>query len=184
MFFKQFKIKKLTKKLKAMQAYRIHNQPKDEVLAKEIAMYKELAEIYQSLIAHKNYPYALQMVRACRQAAADLGDTSAQYDLGKTCLEEAKFREKLQTEDLFASRSNERQMKQLYEEALAYLQAAEKLGHIKAKRLDGLCYINGWGVPADRDKGFELVVQSIAQENSWEQVPQIFAEIGLNKPEF
>jgi hypothetical protein len=184
MIFKRYKIKRLTKKLKAMQTNRIHNQPRDEVLAKEIALYQELGRLYSSLIGHKQHPQAAVMVTACLRSAADLDDSTSQYQLGDKFLQEAKFRDELQREELFASPGNERQMKRLYDEALVYLQNAEKLGHSKAKRLHGLCYINGWGVEANKDKGFELVVESIEQENSWEQVPQIFAEIGLNKPEF
>lgn len=182
--FKQLKMNRLTKKLKSMQANRVHNQPSDEILAKEVALYHELAGHYSARIGNKKYPHALVMKIACLRAAADLDDSVAQYQLAKQFLEEAKFRNELQVAELFASSANERQMKQLYEEALVYLKNAEKLGHVEAKRMHGLCYINGWGVEADKDKGFELVVESIEQENSWDQVPQIFAEIGLNKPEF
>lgn len=184
MLLKRLKIKKLTKKIKAMQANRVHNQPRDEVLAKEISFYHELAGIYNSLIGHKHYPLAAEMNIACLRAAASIDDANAEYELGKKFLEEAKFREQLQKEGIFASPSNERQMSQLYSESLAYLEAAEGLGHIEARRLHGLCFINGWGLAIDKDKGFELVVESIEQENSWEKVPQIFAAIGLNKPEF
>lgn len=184
MFLKRFKIRKLTKKLKAMQLNRIHNQPPDEVLAKEIGFYHELATIYNSLIGNKAYPFASEMASACLRGAASLDDSEAQYQIGKKLLDEAKFREQCEHDGLFASPSNERQMHQHYEEAHAYLQTADKLGHTLAKRLLGLCYINGWGVTSDKDKGFELVVASIEQENSWDKVPQIFESIGLNKPEF
>jgi TPR repeat protein len=99
-------------------------------------------------------------------------------------LDEAKLREQWEVDVLLASKSNARSMTQLYEEAHAYLLAAETREHIEAKRLRGLCYINGWGVPQDKKKGFELIVASIQQENSWDRVPQIFASMGLNKPEF
>jgi len=184
MLLKRFKMKRLTKKLKAMQQNRVHNQVADEIIAEEVRYYHELADIYKTLISHKAYPFAITMVQACLRAAANLEDCIAQYQLGKALLDEAKFREQLQQERLFANSSNERQMKQLYEEAHVYLSVAAKLGHIEAKRLQGLCYINGWGVAADKNKGFELVVASIEQENSWDKVPQIFASIGLNKPEF
>ncbi len=36
----------------------------------------------------------------------------------------------------------------------------------------------------DKKRGFDLIVDSIDQENSWDKVPQIFAALGLNKPEF
>jgi hypothetical protein len=178
------KIKSLTKKLKSMQQNRIHNQPTDEALKKEIAGYHKLAGIYRTLQGKKKYPFAREMVSECYRAAANIDDTAAQYALGKSLLDEAKFREALQVNVLFANPSNERQVKQLYEEAHAYLLAAEQLNHIEAKRLHGLSYINGWGVDADKKRGFDLIVESIEQENSWDRVPQIFASMGLNKPEF
>ncbi|WP_133127341.1 sel1 repeat family protein [Legionella nagasakiensis] len=184
LFIKRFKIKRLTKKIKALQHNRIHNQPSEDALKKEIALYHTLAGIYESMHGRKKQPFAREMSMECYRVAATIEDSEAQYILGNYLLEAAKFREDLQAKGIFASPSNEKQMKEHYEEALAYLTAAEQLGHIKAKRLHGLCYINGWGVEADKKRGFELVVASIEQENSWDKVPQIFAAIGLNKPEF
>ncbi len=167
-----------------MRQNRVHNQPSEDILQKERADYHKLAGIYKSLEGKKKYPFARDMALECYRAASTIDDSVAQYELGKSLLNEARFREELQNNNVFASPSNERQSKQLYEEAHAYLLAAQKLKHIEAKRLSGLCYINGWGVPADKTKGFELVVASIEQENSWDRVHQIFASIGLNKPEF
>lgn len=167
-----------------MQQNRVHNPVNDELLKKEIAGYKKLASIYQSLQGKKKFPFAYEMKLECYRAAAMLDDADAQFLLGKALLEEAKLRQELQQNGVFANPSNERQSHQLYEEALAYLVTAEKLNHIEAKRLHGLCYINGWGVAPDKKKGFDLILDSIEQENSWDKVPQIFASIGLNKPEF
>lgn len=183
-FFKRMKIKRLTKKLSSMQKIRVHNQPSEELLKKEVDGYLLLATLYASVVGKKKVPFARQMVLECYRAAAGLESSEAQYTLGKTLLEEAKFREQLEVQGLFSSPSNQRAVKQLYDEAQAYLIAAETLMHVEAKRLHGLCYINGWGVPVDQSKGFEMVVDSIGQENSWGRVPQIFASIGLNKPEF
>lgn len=183
-FFTNFKIKRLTKKAKNLQQARVHNQPSEESLKKEIALYHNLAALYLTKHGKKKFPFARDMAMECYRAATNLDDAPAQYILGKNLLDEAKFRDQLQTEGLFANPSNEKQMKQLYEEALAYLIAAENLSHIQAKRLHGLCYINGWGVESDKKKGFDLIVASIDQENSWDKVPQIFAAMGLNKPEF
>ena len=180
----RFKIKRLTRKLKSMQQSRIHNAPTDEATRKEIAGYHKLAGIYESLHGKKKYPFAHDMYLECYRAAASMDDANSQYTLGKLLLDEANFRNELQKNGVFASPSNERQVRQLYEEAHAYLLAAEQLRHIQAKRLRGLCYINGWGVEPDRKQGFDLVVESIEQENSWDKVPQIFASMGLNKPEF
>lgn len=184
MCFKRFKINRINKKIKSLQQSRLHNPAHDDAIKKELALYHKLAKIYESLKGHKKYPFAQEMVLECYRAASTLEDANAQYHLGQALLEEAKFRDNLQTQGVFVSTSNERQSKQLYEEALAYLLAAVQLNHIQAKRLYGLCYIHGWGLPADKKRGFDLIVESIEAENSWDKVPQIFAQIGLNKPEF
>jgi len=181
---KRFKINRLIKKIKSLQQSRIHNPASDEATKKEIALYHTLAVIYQSLHGSKKVPFAHDLARESYRAASTLDDSEAQYILGKDLVDEAKLRADLQEKGTFASPSNEKQMNQLYEEAMAYLVAAEQLNHIKAKRLHGLCYINGWGVVSDKKKGFDLIVESIDEENSWDKVPQIFAALGLNKPEF
>lgn len=183
-FFKQFKIKRLLKKIKSMQLQRQLTQPSVEAIKKEIAMYHRLAAIYHSLYGKKKHPFAREMELECYRASAVIEDAEAQYLLAKALLDEAKCRETFQAEGVFASDYNERKMKQLYDEAHAYLNASVQLNHIKAKRLLGLCYIKGLGVTTDQDKGFEYVVSSIEQEQSWTKVPQIFGEMGLNKPEY
>ena len=181
---KQFKINRLIKKIKNMQQMRIHNQISDDLLKKEVAAYYSLVGIYQTLVGKKKYPFSSEMILECYRAASAINDAQAEYLLAKILLDEANFRANLQVKGVFASDNNEKKMQQLFQEAHAYLLAAEKLNHIQAKRLRGLCYINGWGVEVDKKTGFELVVASIDQENSWDRVPQIFAAIGLNKPEF
>ena len=167
-----------------MKLNRINNQPNDELLKREVLNYFELAGIYKKLIGNIKYPYAEVMLIECYRAAADLDDSSAHFQLGQTFLEEAKYRQNLQNEGIFSSQGNLTRAQQLFEAALVHLLAGEKLGHIGAKRLRGLCFINGWGVVEDKNAGFELVVASIEQEGSWDKIPQIFAAIGLNKPEF
>jgi len=181
---KQWKINRYIKKLKAMQANRVHNQPGDEVLKKEILYYFELAALYKNLKFSKAFPYAHLMQLECYRQAAGLNDAEANFQLGKIYLDEAKFRQNLEHEGIFNSESNCKRSVQLYEEAHAYLLAAIGLGDIAAKRLRGLSLINGWGLDADKNAGFELIVASIEQEGSWDRVPQIFAAMGLNKPEF
>ena len=181
---KQFKINRLMKKINNMQQMRTHNQISDELLKKEVAAYYSLVGIYQTLVGKKKYPFSSEMILECYKAASTINDAQAEYLLAKNLLDEANFRANLQANGVFASDNNEKKMQQLFQEAHAYLLAAEKLNHIQAKRLRGLCYINGWGVDVDKKTGFELVVASIDQENSWDRVPQIFAAIGLNKPEF
>lgn len=174
---KRFKINALIKKLKIMQQSRQLSQPKDEVLAREARMYHSLAKIYHSVIGNAHYPFAAEMEQECLRAAAGIDDADAQFRLGEMLLNEAKFHEQLEKEGVFSSSANQRQMRQLYEEAHAYLKASQLRGNFQGKRLQGICYINGWGVEKDRNKGFELVVASIEQENSWDKVPEIFASI-------
>lgn len=183
-FLRQFTINRLMKKLKSLQQSRALSQPNEDSLKKEKGYYHTLADIYASYHNPRRHPFAQNMVLECYRAAATLDDSEAQYTLGNALLEEAKQRERLQNNGVFASKSNEKRMQQLYEEAHAYLTSADKLNHILARRLRGMCYINGWGVEANQDQGFELVVSSIEQGNSWDKVPEIFESLGLNKPEF
>ncbi|WP_419418655.1 hypothetical protein ACNVED_08815 [Legionella sp. D16C41] len=183
-FFTRFTIRSMKKKLKVLKHNRLLNPASDEAIAKETNLYLNLAKVYESIKNRKKFPFAELMVNECLRAAASLDSSEAQFKLGSKLLEEGKFREQLEQEELFANASNNRQQQQLYEEAHAYLLAADNLGHIDAKRLRGLCYINGWGVNADKKQGFDLIVDSIDKENSWDKVPQIFAAMGLNKPEF
>lgn len=180
----QWKINRLSKKIRAMQANRVNNQPGDEVLKKEVSYYFELAKLFKHLNCKKTFPHAHIMIIECYRAAANLDDAEAHYTLGQYFLEEARYRNHINHEGLFNSPENLGRCNQEFEEAHAHLLAAEKLGHIAAKRLRGLAIINGWGVPVDKNVGFELIVASIEQEGSWDKVPQIFASMGLNKPEF
>ncbi len=183
-FLKRMKINRLVKKLSSLKQARELNQPSEENIRIEIDGYHRLAHLYASLHGKKKWPFARERCLACFRASAMLDDAKAQYILGKALLDEAKFRASLEEGKLFASQSNARSMTQLYEEAHAYLSAAEGFSHVEARRLHGLCYINGWGVPEDKEHGFKLVVESIELEKSWDKVPQIFESIGLNKPEF
>ena len=167
-----------------MQTNRINNQPGDQIIKREILYYFELATLYKKLVGNKKAPYAEIMIIECYKAAAALDDSSAHFQLAQILMDEAKFRKNLQTEGLFSSEENVKRSSQLFEEAHAHLLAAEKLGHIAAKRLRGLSLINGWGVTVDKNAGFELIVESIELEGTWDKVPQIFAAMGLNKPEF
>lgn len=183
-FIKRQKIKRLKKKLKYMHQARLHNAVDESVLIKERRLYQELAKIYEGCLGSNKIPYAQVLQQACYRASADIDDVEAKFWLGRHLLEEAKVREQLQSELTFANRINERNMTQQYEEAHAWLQAAQQFNHVESMRLQGLAYINGWGVLSDKDKGFAMVVKSIEIENAWDKVPEIFARIGLNKPEF
>lgn len=183
-WIKKIKINRLIKKIRVMQNSRLHNAVGDDVMARERHLCHRLASLCSSLKGKKNYPFAHVMYLAALRASSMLDDSTAQYLLGQCLLNEAKFREQMQRDGVLASENNNTQMLDLYREAHAYLLAADKLQHIQAKRLRGLCYINAWGVLEDKDTGFQLIVESIDAENSWARVPQIFKEMGLNKPEF
>ncbi|TAL60574.1 MAG: hypothetical protein EPN84_09265, partial [Legionella sp.] len=150
---KRWKINRLVKKIKAMQAYRFNNQPGDEVLKKEIAHYFELAKLYEHLRCNAKYPEALMMEMECYRAAAAIDSAEAHYILGKMGIEEGKLRQKLIDQGLFNSPENQVQCQLAYAEGHKHLQAAEKLNHIEAKRLRGLSIINGWGVASDKEAG-------------------------------
>lgn len=183
-WLKRFKIKRLQKQLKVLSAARLNHTSSTEALQKEIALYYMLAKVYESLAGEKKHPFAREQALACYRAAAALDDAQAQFLVGQKVLEEARMREELQMSGLFASESNATYLKMLYHDAHGFLLAAEKHQHIKAKRVRGLCYINGWGVPVDKDAGFDLVVASIEQENAWDRVQKIFSELGINQSSF
>lgn len=179
-----WKIKRITKKIRAMQATRENNQPTSQIIQKEKDYYFELAAIYKKLLGHKKYPFAEVMRRECYRAAAELEDSKAHFQLAQILIAEGNYRQELDHESIFNSSENLKAMTVLYEEAQAHLLAAMQLGNVDAKRLRGLSIISGWGVESDKKTGFDLIVESIEEEGSWERVPQIFASMGLNKPEF
>lgn len=183
-WFKRFKIRRLQKQLKVISASRLNHTSSKEDLQKEIALYFTLAKLYESTHGKKKHPFAREQALACYRAAAALDDAPAQFIVGQKLLDEARMRDELQLSSLFASEANATYCKMLYHDAHEFFLAAEKHLHIKAKRIRGLCYINGWGVPVDKDVGFDLVVASIEQENSWDRVQKIFAELGINQSSF
>jgi TPR repeat protein len=183
-WWKRQKIKRVQKQLKTLSAARLNHTVTSEALQKEITLYFELATLYESLLGEVKLPFAREQALACYRAAAALDNAQAQFLVGQKLLEEARMREELESGGLFASDANAAFLKVLYHDVHAFLLAAEKHQHIKAKRVRGLCYINGWGVPVDKDAGFDLVVASIEQENSWDRVQKIFAELGINKSAF
>lgn len=181
---KSFRIKRAIKQLKSMQEDRLNQPPNPLMLKKEILIYKKLAKIYASLIGRKKWPFAKLQVGCCYRAAAGLDDADSEYIMGKRSLDTAIFRQKLQDEVVFESQNNALHIKELYKEAHQYLNSAVSQKPIQAKRLLGLCYINGWGVAEDKDRGFDLIIASIEEENSWPRVQKVFAEIGINQSEF
>lgn len=180
---KQRKIKRLTAKLKRLKQSRLQNAAAYENVAKELKIMKSLTAVYQKLIGHRRFPFAEDMVKETLRAAVLLEDKGAAYALAERLLEEAKFRSDLEKEGLFSSSINAKYAKQLYAEAHAYIEAAIKLGNAEGKRLLGVCFIKGFGVEVDRTKGFDLIIASVEDENSWDRVPEIFSAIAKDDPE-
>ncbi len=182
-FLKKFRIRLLTKKVMQLQQQRLTQQVADEAIKKEIAHYHKLSFLYSKLQGSKHFPFAIDMSREMLRLAAQLHDAPAQYTLGLHYLEEAKWRDQLQREKTFSSQGNQEQCASMFQEAIAYLMASST-SHLLAKRMLGACYIFGWGVDANNDKGLALIVESIALENSWNKAAQILTSLGLNRPEF
>ncbi len=173
----------MTKKATAMHHHRENNAVSDIAIKKEIVLLYEIAKVYEKHQFHKKFPRAREYALEAYRAAASLNDSNAKYLVGKQLLEDGKFWDSLQN-TLFMCNAHQKYAAAAYEEAFAYLEAAEASGHPLAKRLKGLAFVNGWGVIKDNDKGFALIVDSIDQENAWDRATKIFEEIGLNKPEF
>ena len=182
-FLTNRKVKSLEKKINALRQTRLAQEVADSEIAKEIALYHDLAEVYEKLRFDKEHPYAHFLVLESYRSAATLGDVKALYRLASQLIERGKFWQSL-GDSHFACKTHEKYIHDTFEEAFVYLQAAEDKDDFKAKRLHGLVYINGWGVDIDLDKGFALVIESIQQEGSWDRATEIFQELNLNKPEF
>jgi TPR repeat protein len=184
MFFKSLKIKKLIKIAKNMQQLRENNSPNDAALEKEINIYLQLAQIHRKLIGKKKYPFAREAVLLSLKAASSLDHVVSQYELGKMLLDEGVYRDNMEKLGIFASEFNLQRKTMVYKEAHAYLTSAAKHNNIQAKRQLGLAYINGYGVEVDKDHGFDLIVDSIEQENAWDRIQKIFSSLDINKSTF
>jgi len=171
------------KRIYALAHERETNTATQAALDQEMKLYQDLADFYRKRLNSKWYPYATLMIENVHRRAASIGSTKSQLWLGNTLLEQAKAMEIWQKEKVLANQENEKRYQELYFQAHAYLQSASEQS-VDAMRVLGLCHIHGWGVPEDRKKGFGLIVDSINRENSWDKVTEIFAKIGLNKPEF
>lgn len=180
--FRQRQINKYLKKIKAFQVGRQNAEPSESALNKEIKAYQNLIKIYQKLIGNKHYPHAELKAIECYRVAAGLRDKEACFYLGKYMLDEANCRQQLENDGLFSHPVNQKARDNCFEQAHIYLEAATKLGHTEAMRLLGLCYIHGWGKSTDKEKGFDMVVNSIDKDNAWDKLPEIFSRLGLNKP--
>ncbi len=153
--------------------------PRDEV----VAAWVHLAQVYDEMSYDKDHPYAKERALEAYRQAALLGCADSLCICGERFLEKGKFWDKLQQEPL-GNPVQQKYAANAYQEALHFLQEAQKLKHAGALRLQGLAYVNGWGVEVDTDKGYQMVIESIDWENAWDRATEIFTQVGLNNPEF
>lgn len=180
-FLQKMKLNSLTKRVKALYTKRERGGNVDA--KHEIDAQLELARFYDQHRFDKKLPKAEIYAAECYRAAAILGSPQAQYIFGQRRLEEGKFWDHW-SKGMYGRDIHKTYANAAYEEALNYLIKAETNGHAHAKRLHGLAYIQGWGLPKDQDKGAKLVVDSIDDEKAWDRAPEIFQKLGLNNPEF
>lgn len=181
-FFAKRKLNSLRKKVQKLHELAIQQGNVNSQEA--IKAHYEVAKFYESYRFDRDLPnaeiYALETYRA----AASLGDVEAEYICGERILQQAKFWDTWSNDPIYGSAIHKKYAAGFYEEAFAYLKAAEEHEYALAKRLIGMMYIHGWGVPKNTDKGFELVIQSIDVEKAWDRATKIFEELKLSSPEF
>lgn len=183
MFLSKLRWKSLQKKLTRFVETRRNNPVSDVEIKKEVALHHEIAKFCRAHLFDKKFPYAEIYLLESYRAAAALGDVNALYVLGELLFKKARFWDTL-SQGVYGCKAHQKYARDLYEEAFTYLLEAEKQNHPLAKRLHGLATIHGWGIAAEKNKGFEMIVESIELENAWDRATKIFDELGLNKPEF
>lgn len=182
-FLRNRKIKKLTRKLNQYHKNRQSNAVHDSVLAKEISTYYQLARFYDKHQFDKDLPDSQNLALENYRMAANMGDSNAQCIVGKRLMDSGRFWVNLNN-TIYHCEKHEDYADNYFKESVMYLNSSHEQGYFLATRLLGVAYVNGWGVDADVDGGGKLLVDSIEKEGAWDRASQIFAELGLNKPEF
>lgn len=176
-------LNKLKKKARRYYEIRQEQQPGNPNIAAEIKLHYKLAALYEKHQYDKDVPHAEIYALECYRLAAILGDAKAQFICGKKLLDKGRFWENM-TQSIYACQAHSKYAYEFYKEGLTYLESAEQNGFAPAKRLRGLAFINGWGLPKDYDLGFNLIVASIEAENAWDKAKEILTDLGLNAAEF
>ena len=184
LFWKKRKLNKLLKKVALLSEIRSTNNVADAVLKREIEMYKKIAVIYLSLVGSRDFKFAKESAYECYRLTAKLGDVESMRVLGEYRLDEGKFWSGYDGTYLNDPEIHPKYAKRCFEEAVSLLKTASNLEDAPSRRLFGLMHVNGWGMEVDIDEGLKLIVNSLDLENSWNDSSRIFAELGLNKPEF
>lgn len=182
-FYRRWQINSLRRKAERLVQGRHANNVSDSELRKEIQLYYKIAALYDRVRFNKRFPYAQERALEAYRAASALGDINGQFIVGKRLIEKGVFWDQLK-KTIFACKAHDKYARDCYEEAFVYLQSAMQSGHLSAKRLLGLAQIRGWGTPIDKQKGLQLIIDSIEQEGSWDKTEKIAAELGMDKAEF
>jgi TPR repeat protein len=182
-FFQKLKLKSLRKKVQKAHALR-EKKGTDVELKNEVAAQYNLAKFYDEHLFDKKLPHAEIYSLECYRAAASLEDVKAYYICGQRLLDQAKFWDAWSRSPIYGATIHKKYANNFYEEAFAYLSVADERDYPLAKRLLGLSFIHGWGKPRELEKGYNLVLDSIDLEKSWDRATKIFDELKLNSPEF
>jgi hypothetical protein len=182
-FLQKAKLNGLRKKVQRAHEQREQRGTKAETQAEIKAQY-DLAQFYEKHYFDKNLPDAKVYALECYRVAAALGDAKAQYICGQRLLEQAKFWDAWSRSPIYGAGVHKKYAAALYEEAFAYLRAAEAVDYALAKRLLGVAHIQGWGTPKSMDEGYNLILASIDLEKAWDRATKIFEELKLSSPEF
>lgn len=173
----------LKKKAQKYFEMRQGEQQQNPDITGEVKLQYKLAEFYEKHQYDKDVPHAEIYALECYRLAAILGDTKAQFICGKKLLDKGRFWEGM-AQTIYACQAHSKYAYEYYKEGLTYLETAEQNGYSPAKRLRGLAFIHGWGLPKDYDLGFNLIVASIEEENAWDKAKEILVEINLDPSEF
>ena len=180
-FLSRFKLKSLKKKAKYWFDKRERGDSFD--VNKEIKTLLELAKCYEKNRYSKKVPNANILALETLRAAASLGSAEGQYLFAVKQFENGRFWESL-AGTFYDADMHRNYAKQAFDEGHTYLDKAIGQSYPMAKRLKGVAYIHGYGVPVNENQGFDLIIASINDENAWERAPEIIKELGLNNPKF
>lgn len=182
-FFSKLKLNKLRKKVEKLHKLRQQDETKENIQNEITAQY-QLVELYKKHLFDKKLPRAEIYIIECYRAVAALGEAKAQYLCGQSLLDQGKFWDRWSTNPVYGAAIHKKYAQTLFDEAHAYLQAADNNDYVLAKRLLGMANIHGWGIPKDMNKGYKLILDSIEAEKAWDRATKIFEELKLSSPEF
>lgn len=181
--FAKSTLKNLQKKIAKLHAVYQQDMTKQNA-QNEIKAQYQLAEFYKKHLFDKQFPKAEIYLLECYRAIAALDDPKAKYLCGEKLLTEGKFWANWSQNPVYGSTIHKKYAQALFDEAHAYLNAADENDYVLAKRLLGMANMHGWGVPRDINKGYQLVLDSIELEKAWDRATKIFEELKLSSPEF